>query len=424
MLDHVLIAGSGIAGLNMAAALAPLSRRVEIWERDTEPGAAARPGVPHGDQIHVLLEGGIRALDRLFPRLLSDLAAHGIRPTGMSREVAWLTAPGWAVPLDTAHRMVTCTRPFLESRLRGFVSELANVDIQYGRAVTGFDGERVHAAAEQRTPTLFVDATGRRSKAVSWLGAEVGVDTVDTSAGYATVRLPSGMPAPWRGLVLQSDSANTRRGEIVPVENGEWMLTLVGCLGDRPPPQWDEFVDFAAGLRSPELAQLLAAQDRAPVKAFRPAGNRRHRFDKLSNWPANLLVVGDAALVLNPVYAQGMTVAAQTALAVRDRLERGRRDRLQNVVTASGKWAWFMASSADRRILAGPNGSSGAVDRYLDRLVEVARVNATARSAALDVITLCAHPAALFAPRVLATLGTRVGDIACPVGTALAPRKA
>lgn len=424
-IGHAVVVGSGIAGLSLAAALSPHSDRITVLERDPEPiGPQVRPGVPQATQTHTLLEGGIRAFTELFGDFLGALAADDVETLAMTSDIAWWTYHGWANRLDNPHRLLPCSRALLEWRIRRIVAEHPAVDFRYdtrveslltapGNRVTGVrtaDGSMFDDA------DLVVDATGRHARGAVWL-ADLGLGrpeatTVDIGSGHASVRFrgPLDLAEPWRGIVLQSAPGTNRRGQVLPHENGEWLLTVVGCLGDRPPADFEGVRNFSKGLADPLLATVLDSIDPLEVSAFRPTGNRRFEFDRLPTWPDGFVVIGDAACHFNPVYAQGMTVAAQTALALRDTIVRdgglapGSGRSLQRRVTQVANPAWVTATGVDNGLLAGPAHSPGLTSRYLQRVMKIARFDAGAQAAVLDLLTLCAPPTAVFGPRVLRAL--------------------
>jgi len=78
--------------------------------------------------------------------------------------------------------------------------------------------------------------------------------------------------------------------------------------------------------------------------------NRWRRYDKLRRLPDGLLVVGDANCSFNPIYGQGMTVAAMDALVLRDCLRGGAPDLSRRYFAAAAKGigvAWQMAVGSD-----------------------------------------------------------------------------
>ena len=78
--------------------------------------------------------------------------------------------------------------------------------------------------------------------------------------------------------------------------------------------------------------------------------NRWRRYDELRRLPSGLLAVGDAICSFNPIYGQGMTVAAMDSLALRGSLRDGGRDLPRRFFASAAKEigvAWQMAVGSD-----------------------------------------------------------------------------
>jgi 2-polyprenyl-6-methoxyphenol hydroxylase-like FAD-dependent oxidoreductase len=95
---------------------------------------------------------------------------------------------------------------------------------------------------------------------------------------------------------------------------------------DYPPTNGSDFLDFARSLPTPEFYEAIrAAEPLTRVSGFRRTENRVRHYDRLPRYLEGFLVGGDAAYVLNPVYAQGMTAAVMGSQALDHCLRAQRR---------------------------------------------------------------------------------------------------
>ena len=357
---RIVIIGGSLAGAFAAAALAGHGRRITILERDALPAAPQpRRGVPQGGQPHVFLHRGLLAVEELLPGVRADLLEAGGVPLDTG-EMAWLFEAGWA-PQAPQYEIVSATRPLFEHVVLRHVRELPGVEVREETTVGGLgrseDGRwSVEiVGGEPLEADLVVDASGRASRLPVWLGAlglpAARTEQVDARVGYATavVAAPAGtMAAP--GLVLLQTP--TRRGGLaLPVEGDRWLVTAVGSGDRRPGRDRQQFSAALAGLPDPALADLAAHDPDGDVAVHRQTGNVRHRYHRVRGWPDGLLVVGDALCAFNPVYGQGVTVAALEALVLRDAgpLLVGDVRPLMRRVSRAADLPWRIATGEDLR---------------------------------------------------------------------------
>jgi flavin-dependent dehydrogenase len=383
---QVVIVGASLAGLFAAAACAQAGARVIVLERDMVPdGPTFRRGVPQGHQPHVFLHRGLLAAEQLLPGLEADIRASGgvAFDTG---ELAWLGDFGWNVGDVTVFEVLSTTRPLLEAIVRRRVAAQQLIDIRLGVEVVGVTGETGHWQVRSRTGERFdtdlvVDASGRTSRMSAWLAdagfADCEITEIDARIGYAT-RMYSGdaqldgIP----GIIVTPTPKQPTGGGAFPVEHGQWLIGGIGAAPHRPPRDAEGFELFLAGLRDPALSALTRRLTPiGDVAIHRQTGNRRHHYEKCRDWPDGLLVVGDALCAFNPIYGQGITVAALEALALSSALaggpSRGWCRQLLRRFAAVLALPWSVATGADLNFDSCPQQPSrlgAARQRWADEL--------------------------------------------------------
>lgn len=369
---HAVVLGGGAAGLLAARVLADAYDRVTIVERDPLPAAGEnRQGVPQGRHAHVLLPRGGQALDELFPGLTSDLAAEDTPvvddPAQLHLSVGghvFCREPRRAVPAYQP------SRPHLEGRIRTRVWALWGVEILHGCDVVGLvttqaadrvSGVRVVRSAEDNAEMildadLVVDAMGQGSRTATWLqglGYEPAPEEhVPVQVMYASQLLrlrPGTVP---EKLVLVGPRPGRPAGmALVAHGNGRWLFSVHGYRGHHPPFDRDGMLAAVAGLAPRHVvAALRAAEPLAAVAIYRFPATQRRRYEKLDRLPDGLLALGDGICTLNPIYGQGISVAALEALALRECLRQGAHDlprRFFRVAAKHTNAAWRLGIAAD-----------------------------------------------------------------------------
>jgi 2-polyprenyl-6-methoxyphenol hydroxylase-like FAD-dependent oxidoreductase len=440
---HAVVIGGSLAGLLAARVLSDHFDGVTLLERDrfTET-PAARKGLPQGRHVHVLLERGRGAMERFLPGLTGELVRAGAEPLDATRDVAWMSPYGWYVRFPGDLMLLASTRDLIDWGVRGRVAALPNVRLHQGADVAGLirgpgDGARVAGVRLRSCTTdsavdrgraelaadLVVVADGRNSRLPEWLtalGYEPPEETVVNSfQGYASrfYRPPAEFEPDWKALYIQQAPPGDPRGGLVsPVEGGRWLVSLVGGDGDYPPTDEDGFLAFARSLRSPALHEAIAgAEPLTPIAGQRATENRLRHYDRLGRFPDGVVAVGDSVFAFNPVYGQGMTVAALGA-EVLDRWLRegsshrgpGRARVFQRRLARATAAAWQLSAGADYRFRTTEGPPQGRVarltGRYIDGVMRAATRRPWVRRRLTEVLHLLRPPSALFGPGVLARL--------------------
>jgi 2-polyprenyl-6-methoxyphenol hydroxylase-like FAD-dependent oxidoreductase len=345
---QAVVIGAGMGGLTAAGALADHFDQVVVLERDALPRESAyRVGTPQARHVHALLVSGRRALGELFPGFEQDLARAGAVPLRVGLDVR-IERPGYDPfpQRDLGWLSYALSRPTIERVVRRRVEGRANTTLRQrcrvqevvatpdGAAVIGVRYENSRGARETVAADLVVDASGRGALTLGLLqsiGRPLPEETtIGIDLGYATCvfAIPDGASTDWKGVMTFGEAPrNSRGGLMLPLEGNRWMATIGGRHGDVPPSDAEGFLTYARALRTPTIYNAISRAKRLDGVARYgfPESVRRH-FERMDVFPRGLLPIGDAICRFNPVYGQGMSVAAQEACVLRRLLESLGRD--------------------------------------------------------------------------------------------------
>jgi 2-polyprenyl-6-methoxyphenol hydroxylase-like FAD-dependent oxidoreductase len=419
---HAVVVGGSVGGLLAAAVLAETHARVTVLDRDALPdGCAERRAVPQGRHVHCLLPQGCAQLESLLPGLGDEMVAAGAPTCDALGQLRWIVDGRELARAETGLHTILGSRPFLEGHVRRRVRALPGVELVPRCEVLDLVGSRrrvtgVRVARDGLEQAIEADlvvcATGRAAQVPAWLDA-LGYapprhERLAVDIRYASRRLrPAASALGGDRMVIVGARPGRARGlAFFAQEDDHWLLTLAGYgAGHRPPADDAGFLDFAATVAPPDVAHAIRhAEPLGPIVTFGFPANRRWRYDRVTGFPDGLLVAGDAISSFNPLYGQGMTVAAGHAVALRECLRGGERGLARRFFAAAWKPtddAWRLTTGADlslpevrgRRPL-----SVRAVNPYLRRLYAVAEHDTITSAAVTDVVTMHERPGHLLRP--------------------------
>lgn len=432
--SHALVIGSSVAGMLAAWVLSKHFERVTIIERDQLPDIAEfRNGVPQARHIHVLLAKGYQVFAELFPGFEADFRDMGVANIEIGWNTAGRTAGGWTKRVHSGDFTSPVRRVTVDWYLHQRLKQCDNIDFRFqtdvqayvlsqdGRRITGVEvSSRAQHLTETISAELVVDASGRSSKTAEYLAA-LGYPTpqqsvVNAYLGYATrwYKLPPGQRFDWQimliGPIANAEPLSGGGAELV--EDGRLVVTLIGANKNYPPTDEAGFMAFMQSLPSLVLYESVKdLEPDSPIYGYRRTENIWNHYERLARVPEALLVIGDAYCCFNPVYGQGMTVAAMEA----QKLDALLRQRAGNLSGLSQQWfaalaqiirnPWLLATGEDLRY-PGTDGErpgfpARLVQKYIDLVVKTLPFDSDIGIAMSRVIQMQAPPGSLFHPGIM-----------------------
>ncbi|EHL72913.1 hypothetical protein HMPREF1014_02700 [Bacillus sp. 7_6_55CFAA_CT2] len=334
MFNKAIVIGGSMAGKFAAKALSTSFKEVIIIEAGERwDGKSSRKRVPQSNHPHVLLKGGENAIEELFPNITNELIEAGSIINNFTRDLKWHQFGLWKQPFIGEVHMIQQSRPLLEWHIQKRIHQISNITIKYETLVKGLlvdaklnkvcgvkvkyletnTQEEVHA-------DLVVDASGFGSKSIEWLREyeiKVQEEKVRIDLFYATkmFKLKENEELDCCNMLMSPSFPDNPYGVLIQtIEDNRYFVTFSGYANKKAPQTDDEFYDFAENLSISNVTDFLnKAEGITDIKTYKIPYQVRRRFDLVNNVPEGLLVIGDAQCRFDPVFGQGVSVAAMEA---------------------------------------------------------------------------------------------------------------
>jgi 2-polyprenyl-6-methoxyphenol hydroxylase-like FAD-dependent oxidoreductase len=431
---RAIVIGGSIAGKLSARVLSDFFEEVIVLEKDQKNDSIAiRKGVPQGSQGHVLLKSGEELLEELFPGIIAEMVKEGSTVSDFARDLVWFHHGCRKVSFDSGLSIIQQSRSFLEWHIQKRLETIPNIDFRYGitvkklllkdnKEISGITLEKQDGRQMNLSGDLVIDASGAASLTPKWLEelgfkkpkkTEVKIDLFYASMIFGKL---AARASNWHSLlVYPNPPKQSKGGTISPIEGDCHLVTLLGYGVEHLPSDHSAFLQYAKNLDQPDLYEAIkTAVPESGIQMYRFPALRRYHFDKMKQFPAGLLVIGDSICRIDPVFAQGMSIAAMEAVVLRKMLKSSRtKEKLTNdfhrKISKIIEIPWLIALTEDFRFqhTSGkkPFGLS-ILQMYVKNVVLACSHNEKVYSQFMNVLHLKAHPVSLFKPAILTSVLT------------------
>jgi 2-polyprenyl-6-methoxyphenol hydroxylase-like FAD-dependent oxidoreductase len=140
----------------------------------------------------------------------------------------------------------------------------------------------------------------------------------------------------------------------------------------------------------------------------------------MKRWPENFITLGDSACAFNPMYGQGISVAAMCAKTLGECLksdgkikilEKNFAKKFQKRIATVNSFPWLLGTSEDLRWPTSqgpsPNLVTKLMQKYVNEVMLLGPQSAIATRSFFTVLHMLKPPIVLFHPRVILDLATK-----------------
>ncbi|GAM13504.1 FAD-dependent oxidoreductase [Mesobacillus selenatarsenatis] len=427
---RAVVVGGGIAGKLAARVLSEFFKEIILIEKDKKDDHITnRKGVPQGNQGHVLLKSGEEIIEELFPGIFQELSRNGAKKTNFARDLLWSHHGTQKIRFDSNVFISQQSRPLLEWQIQQRLEKIPNINFRFECKVQNlkFNNDEMNTiviedkngAVTELLADIVIDASGAAALHNQWLkdsGYKIPTKTeikVDVFYASMVFKKLSHESINWHSLLAYPNPPDVERGGMIsPIEGNRMLVTLIGYGTKELPKDIDSFLEYAASVEQSEFYDVIKNESplSEDVQIYRFPSLRRYHFEKLRNFPSGLLIIGDAFCRVDPVFAQGMSLAAMEAKALRELLMQGlnKKQLTKNYhkkVSRILDIPWLIALTEDFRFRT----TSGRkpiglpiLQWYVKSVVTACSHNEHVYSRFIQVLHLKSHPISLAHPGILA----------------------
>lgn len=349
MSKTAVIMGAGFAGMACAQVCSRFFERVIMI--DANKFSQEETASPQSSHLHVLMQHGREILEQFFPGIDQTLAQRDCLEIDWAQDTLWVSRHGAFPRYKSGILTRSASRRLLENTMRGYILQNRRIEVVDRFSVKDMIKENnlvqsvINREGNAILGDFFINALGRQNP----FGFDTDIDVSPLKVFYTSchVRGFTNVYDYKQIYVQMRPSLNPLGAVINPIEDGLHLLTL---LSRDSALFSDENDVMEAVLTIPDerfQKALVHAQIVSPVKKFcHTKGTRYVGKTKLRN----MLTVGDAKCLFNPLYGQGMTIALMEADVINRFLTKGAVIR-QRHLTRVDRLPWMIAASEDYVLL-------------------------------------------------------------------------
>ena len=390
MTQTAVIMGGGFAGMCCAQVVSQHFEKTIMIE--AHPFSVEETASPQAAHLHVLMQRGREILESLFPGIDQALAERQCLEIDWAQDTLWISRHGAFPRYKSGIVTRSASRRFLEETMRRFILENKKIEVIDRFSVKDIIIEKdivrrvVNREGKEICGDFFVNAFGRQNP----FGQQGHTDVSPLKVYYTSCLIRDFTCVDdYKQIYVQMRPSAKPLGAVInPIEDGMHLLTLL-TRDHAPFSDEGDVMQAVSSISNDHFRRALAkATIVSPMKKFcHSKGTRYVGKYRLHN----MLTVGDAKCLFNPLYGQGMTISAMESELIGKFLAKKRMVR-QRHLTRIDQLPWLIAASEDYVLLSKDHDKVRFSVRifkiFFDFGVKIAIKNSTVHRLFLEVLQM------------------------------------